>query len=42
VKKGDTLYSISRKYELTVAQLRKMNSLDKNHVIFVGQKLIVK
>jgi LysM repeat protein len=42
VKKGDTLYSISRKYGLTVAQLRKMNSLDENHVIFVGQKLIVK
>lgn len=42
VKKGDTLYSISRKYGLTVAQLRKMNSLDKNSVIFSGQKLIVK
>jgi hypothetical protein len=42
VKKGDTLYSISRRYGLTVAQLRKMNNLDKNSVIFVGQKLIVK
>ena len=42
VKKGDTLYSISRKYGLTVAQLRKMNRLDKNSVIFAGQKLTVK
>jgi len=42
VKKGDTLYSISRRYGLTVEQLRKINSLDKNSVIFVGQKLNVK
>ena len=42
VKKGDTLYSISRKYGLTVEQLRTKNRLDKNSVIFVGQKLIVK
>ena len=42
VKKGDTLYSISRKYGLSVEQLRKKNSLDKNSVIFVGQKLDVK
>ena len=42
VKKGDTLYSISRKYGLSVEQLRKKNRLDKNSVIFVGQKLNVK
>jgi hypothetical protein len=42
VKKGDTLYSISRKYGLTVPQLRKKNGLEKNSVIFVGQKLIVR
>ena len=42
VKKGDTLYSISRKYGLSIEQLRKKNSLDKNSVIFVGQKLNVK
>jgi LysM repeat protein len=42
VKKGDTLYSISRRYGITVEQLRKINSLDKNSVIVVGQKLNVK
>ena len=42
VKKGDTLYSISRKYGLTVEQLQKMNSLNKNSVIVTGQKLTVK
>lgn len=42
VQKGDTLYSISRKYGLTVEQLRKLNGLDKNSVIFAGQKLTVK
>ena len=42
VKKGETLYSIGRKYGLTVEQLRKKNNLDKNSVIFVGQKLTVK
>lgn len=42
VKKGDTLYSISRTYGLTVDRLRTINKLDKNSVIFVGQKLMVK
>lgn len=42
VKKGDTLYSISRTYGLTVDRLRTINKLDKNSVIFVGQKLTVK
>ncbi|MEN8243500.1 MAG: LysM domain-containing protein [Thermodesulfobacteriota bacterium] len=41
VKKGETLYSISRKYGLSVEQLRKKNGLDKNSVIHVGQKLTV-
>ncbi len=42
VKKGDTLYSIGRTYGLTVDRLRTINKLDKNSVIFVGQKLTVK
>ncbi len=39
VEKGDTLYSISRKYQLTVAELRAANNLSENDVIKVGQKL---
>ena len=41
VEKGDTLYSISRKYQLTVAELRTANNLSENDVIKVGQKLII-
>ena len=41
VKKGDTLYSISKKYQLTVAELRAANNLSENDVIKVGQNLII-
>lgn len=40
VTKGDTLYSLSRRYGLTVADLKKINSLDST-TISVGQVLIV-
>jgi len=40
VVKGDTLYSLSRRYGLTVADLKKLNSL-KSNTISVGQTLIV-
>ena len=40
VVKGDTLYSISRKYGLTVNQLKSINGLDNNE-ISIGQKLFV-
>ncbi|WP_456377598.1 glucosaminidase domain-containing protein [Lutibacter sp.] len=39
VVKGDTLYSISRKYGLTVDELKQMNNLTNNE-ISIGQKLI--
>jgi len=41
VKKGETLYSISRKYKITVQQLKKSNNLSGN-TISIGQKLIIK
>lgn len=41
VEKGDTLYSISRKYQLTVAELRAANNLSENDVLKAGQKLII-
>lgn len=40
VKKGDTLYSIAKKYETTVANLKKMNDLTSS-AISIGQKLII-
>lgn len=41
VKKGDTLYSISRKYELTVAELRAANNLSESDILKAGEKLII-
>jgi flagellum-specific peptidoglycan hydrolase FlgJ len=41
VKKGETLYSISRKYNIVVQQLKKVNNLSSN-TISIGQKLIIK
>ena len=41
VEKGDTLYSISRKYQLTVAELRAANNFSESDVLKAGQKLII-
>jgi LysM repeat protein len=41
VKKGETLYSISRKYNITVQKLKKDNNLSGN-ALSIGQKLIIK
>jgi flagellum-specific peptidoglycan hydrolase FlgJ len=41
VIKGDTLYSISRKYSISVANLKAINNLSDN-VISIGQKLVLK
>ena len=40
VKRGDTLYSISNRYGISVGELRRINDLGSN-LIFVGQELIV-
>ena len=40
VKKGDTLYSIARKHETTVADLKRINDLTSN-TLSIGQKLII-
>ena len=41
VRKGDTLYSISRKFGISVDLLKKLNNL-KDNTISIGQKLLVK
>jgi LysM repeat protein len=41
VVRGDTLYSISRKYGLSVEEIRRLNNLNKNQSIQPGQKLMV-
>jgi hypothetical protein len=40
VDKGDTLYSIARKHDLTVDELKDLNKLSSNH-LSIGQELIV-
>ncbi len=41
VEKGDTLYSISRKFQITVAELRAANNLTETDVLKAGQKLTI-
>ena len=41
VKKGDTLYSIGRKYGVPVDVLKKLNGL-RNNTISIGQRLLIK
>ncbi|MDQ3281716.1 MAG: transglycosylase SLT domain-containing protein [Acidobacteriota bacterium] len=41
VKKGDTLYSIAKKNDLTVDELRELNELSKDATLHAGQKLRV-
>jgi len=40
VKKGDTLYSIAKRNQITVEQLKRFNGLT-NNIISIGQKLIL-
>jgi LysM repeat protein len=41
VKSGDTLYAISRRYQVTIDQLRADNNLGKKSLLRPGQTLIV-
>lgn len=42
VVRGDTLYSIARKHNTTVADLAKINSLKEPYTLSIGQKLQVR
>ena len=41
VKKGETLYGISKKYGISEEELRKLNDLSADQSIRIGQKLLV-
>jgi len=41
VKKGDSLYTISKKKKISITELKKINNLDSNN-IYPGQKLYLK
>ena len=41
VSEGDTLWSISRKYSIDIADITRMNSLNKNSILKLGQQLTI-
>lgn len=42
VKKGETLYSISKKYKTSVAVLRKLNKFTSNTKIYPGNNILIR
>ena len=42
VQSGDTLWNISRRYNLTVSELRSMNNLREDDILRIGMRIIVK
>ena len=42
VRKGETLYGLSRKYNVSVDQLRTWNNLTSNSVLSIGQVIMIK
>jgi membrane-bound lytic murein transglycosylase D len=41
VRQGDTVYSISRQFQVSVIQLKSWNGLNKRHQIRAGQHLVM-
>ncbi|MBW1697403.1 MAG: LysM peptidoglycan-binding domain-containing protein [Deltaproteobacteria bacterium] len=41
VRSGETLYSIGRKYGITVKELLRLNNMSSGDIIYPGQKLVV-
>lgn len=41
VKKGDTLFNVSQKYEISWQSLAEINNLDEPYLLKIGQKLII-
>ncbi len=41
VQKSETLYSLSRKYDVTVQEIQSANNMGSSNAISVGQKLII-
>lgn len=41
VRRGDTVYSISRQFQVSAAQLKSWNGINKNHQIRAGQRLVM-
>src|SRR5690606_6276889 len=42
VKRGETLYAISRQYQVSVDDLRKWNNLNTESILNIGQVIVIK
>jgi len=41
VRSGDTVYSISHQFQVSVTQLKSWNGLNEHHQIKAGQRLVM-
>lgn len=41
VKRGDTLYSITKKYGVTIEEIMKYNTIKNRNLIYEGETLII-
>ncbi|HSJ69376.1 MAG TPA: LysM peptidoglycan-binding domain-containing protein [Anditalea sp.] len=42
VAPGETLYALSKKYNVTVEQIRQWNNLDLNSILSIGQQIVIR
>lgn len=42
VKKGETIYSIAKKYNVSVTQIAELNNISTQHKVKIGEKLLIK
>ena len=42
VQAGETLYAISRQYQVTVDELRRWNNLNSESILSIGQLIVIK
>lgn len=42
VKKGETVFSIAKKYNISVTQLAELNNISTQHKVRIGEKLLIK
>ncbi|NSW45674.1 MAG: peptidoglycan DD-metalloendopeptidase family protein [Bacteroidales bacterium] len=41
IQKGDTLFSLARRYHTTVDQICQINGIDRNDILHLGQKIMI-
>jgi len=41
IQKGDTLFSLARRYNTTVHQICQINGIDRNDILHLGQKIMI-